>query len=165
MVQRDNFSNRHFDFLIFSAPRFIKKVYAATIVDNIPYYPDPSPIIQLLAEDDDIGTNGELYFYIVQGNELGQFFIDNKKGIIYPNTSFVGQNGAKFELTVQVFDMAGQFQAWTNPDEAIIAISVENVNTHKPEWFPDPPPDETIELMEEEDISNYVILKVNARDR
>ena len=29
-------------------PRFIKKVYAATIVDNIPYYPEPSPIIQLL---------------------------------------------------------------------------------------------------------------------
>ena len=31
-----------------NAPRFIKKVYTATIVDNIPYYPDPSPIIQLL---------------------------------------------------------------------------------------------------------------------
>ena len=39
------------------------------------------------------------------------------------------------------------------------------VNTHQPEWFPDPPPNETIELLEEEDISNYVILKVNARDR
>ena len=46
------------------------------------------------------------------------------------------------------------------PYRAIIKITVENVNTHQPEWFPDPPPNETIELMEEEDISNYVILKV-----
>ena len=99
------------------------------------------------------------------GNELGQFNIDNARGIIYPNTSFVGQQGAKFELTVRVYDMAGSVQAWQDPDQAIIAIFVENVNTHKPEWFPDPPPNETIELLEEEDISNYVILKVNARDR
>ena len=146
-------------------PRFIKKVYAATIVDNIPYYPDPSPIIQLLAEDDDIGKNGQLFFYIIDGNDQGQFFIDNSKGIIYPNTSFVGQQGATYELTVQVYDEGGDVQAWDEPDRAIIAISVENVNTHKPEWFPDPLPDETIELMEEEDISNNVILKVNARDR
>ena len=146
-------------------PRFIKRRYTATIVDNIPYYPDPSPIIQLLAEDDDIGTNGELFFYILEGNEQEQFFIDPSKGIIYPNTSFVGQNGATFRLTVQVFDEAGQVQAWDEPDQAVVDITVENVNTHKPEWFPDPPPNETIELMEEEDISNYVILKVNARDR
>ena len=72
-------------------PRFIKRRYKATIVDNIPYYPDPSPIIQLLAEDDDIGSNGELFFYILNGNEQEQFFIDPSKGIIYPNTSFVGQ--------------------------------------------------------------------------
>jgi hypothetical protein len=146
-------------------PKFIKRIYAATIVDNIPYYPEPSPIVQLLAEDADIGMNAQLYYYIVGGNDLGQFFIDPANGIIYPNTSFVGQSGAKFELTVQVYDEAGQVQAWESPEQALIAIDVENVNTHKPEWFPDPPPNETVELLEEEDISNYVILKVNARDR
>ena len=147
-----------------NAPRFIKKVYTATIVDNIPYYPDPSPIIQLLAEDVDIDINGQLFFYIIDGNEDGFFEIDNFRGIIYPNTSFVGQNGKKFELRVQVFDMGGQEQVWRDPDEAIIAISVENVNTHKPEWSEVPPPNETIELMEEESIP-YVILKINANDR
>ena len=84
----------------------------------------------MLAEDADIGKNGALYFYIIGGNEKGQFKIDNSKGIIYPNTSFVGQKGATFELTVQVYDEAGTVQAWTNPDQAIIAISVENVRTH-----------------------------------
>ena len=105
------------------------QVYTATIIDNIPFNP-ASPIIQLLAEDADIGKNGALYFYIIGGNEEGQFKIDNSKGIIYPNTSFVGQKGATFELTVQVYDEAGTVQAWTNPDQAIIAISVENVRTH-----------------------------------
>ena len=105
------------------------QVYTATIIDNIPFNP-ASPIIQLLAEDADIGKNGALYFYIIGGNEKGQFKIDNSKGIIYPNTSFVGQKGATFELTVQVYDEAGTVQAWTNPDQAIIAISVENVRTH-----------------------------------
>ena len=103
------------------------QVYTATIIDNIPFNP-ASPIIQLLAEDADIGKNGALYFYIIGGNEKGQFKIDNSKGIIYPNTSFVGQKGATFELTVQVYDEAGTVQAWTNPDQAIIAISVENVS-------------------------------------
>ena len=49
-----------------------------------------------------------------------------------------------FELDVQVFDEAridaetGQVQAvqrWEQPDQAIIKISVENVNTHQPEWY------------------------------
>ena len=105
------------------------QVYTATIIDNIPFNP-ASPIIQLLAEDADIGKNGALYFYIIGGNEKGQFKIDNSKGIIYPNTSFVGQKGATFELTVQVYDEAGTVQAWTNPDQAIIAISVENVRIY-----------------------------------
>ena len=29
-------------------PLFVQKDYAATIVDNIPFYPDPSPIVQVL---------------------------------------------------------------------------------------------------------------------
>jgi hypothetical protein len=73
-----------------------------------------------LAEDADIGINGGLYFFIIGGNEKGQFKIDNSKGIIYPNTSFVGQKGATFELAVQVYDEGGAVQAWPEPDRAII---------------------------------------------
>ena len=29
-------------------PLFVQKDYAATIVDNIPFYPDPSPIVQVV---------------------------------------------------------------------------------------------------------------------
>ena len=33
-----------------------------------------------------------------------------------------------------------------------------------PVWFPDPPPNESIEIEEGKDVMNTVVLKVNARD-
>ena len=33
-----------------------------------------------------------------------------------------------------------------------------------PVWFPDPPPNESIEIEEGKDVRNTVVLKVNARD-
>ena len=60
---RKNSILQFFSFQNDNQPRFIKKVYAAKIIDNIPWSP-PSPIIQLTAEDKDIGINGDLYFDI-----------------------------------------------------------------------------------------------------
>ena len=145
-------------------PMFIQHDYSVTIVDNIPYYPEPSPITQVSAMDFDTGNNAKLYFYITSGNEEQMFFIDHDKGIVYPNASFQGMTGRDFNLVVEVTDEAGQV-AWPQPDAAVIRIDIENVNTHKPEWFPLPPPDQTVEIPEESEQSNFVILKVNARDR
>ncbi len=44
-------------------------------------------------------------------------------------------------------------------------MAVENVNTHKPEWFPEPVPNETVEIEEELEETDFVVLKVNARDQ
>jgi hypothetical protein len=46
-----------------------------------------------------------------------------------------------------------------------VVVSVENVNTHKPEWFPEPVPNETVEIDEELEETDFVVLKVNARDQ
>ena len=147
-------------------PLFVQHDYSATVVDNIPFYPDPSPIVQVAAVDADEGTNAELAFEIVGGNEEQRFFVDEATGVVYPNASFRGLTGRRFMLTVQVHDEGGQEpRRWRNPDRATVTIDVENVNTHQPEWFPDPPPDETIQIREEEDVRNRVVLKVNARDR
>ena len=81
---------------------FLQRDYSATIVDNIPFYPDPSPIIQVVAVDADEGANAELHFTIVEGNERKKFFIDPQSGVVYPNTSFIGLTGEQFTLTVQV---------------------------------------------------------------
>jgi hypothetical protein len=147
-------------------PYFVKKDYAVTIVDNIPYFPDPSPIVQLSAMDLDDGINAKLHFTIVSGNDEGLFTIDNESGIVYPNASFRGMSGRQFRFVIEVTDEGGLGElAWPELDQAQVTVDIENVNTHKPEWFPEPPLDETIEIPEESNESNVVILKVNARDR
>ena len=72
-------------------PLFSQFEYSAIIVDNIPFYPDPSPIVQVSAIDPDQGLNAELFYDIVFGNDESHFYIDHKS-----------------ELTVEVLDEAGQ---------------------------------------------------------
>merc|ERR1719500_795197 len=111
-------------------PRFLQKQYSATIVDNIPFYPEASPIAQVTATDLDIGRNAELFYTIVAGNDQDLFRIGNLTGILYPNQSFLGQKGQEFQLVIEVTDEAG-----------------EGV------WPPPPPLNETILVREESDMT------------
>ena len=58
-----------------------------------------------------------------------------------------------------------QERRWNEPSMTRVVVSVENVNTHKPEWFPEPVPNETVEIEEELEETDFVVLKVNARDQ
>ena len=131
-----------------NSPTFVEKQYRATIVDNIPYFPEASPIVQVSATDSDVGLNSELFYAIVNGNEEELFRIDNSSGVIYPNNSFLGQRGREFNLVIQVQDEAG-LGPWPTPDEAGVYVLVESVNTHKPRWSPAPPLNETVIVQEE----------------
>ena len=146
-------------------PSFEQHDFFATIVDNIPYYPDPSPIVQVTAVDADEGVHSKLFYSIIDGNAQQQFQIDPLSGIIYPNTSFFGQTGRDYTLTVEVNDESLENTRWVNKDRATIRITIENVNTHKPEWVPDPPPNESVEIVEEENDPRTVVLDVDATDR
>ena len=148
-------------------PVFTQRNYEVVIIDNIPYFPEPSPITQLTAVDADIGLNAKLHYSIASGNEERQFFIDAENGIVYPNASFLGQSGKLYDLTVEVADEGGRGAVWERPDRARVVVTIENVNTHKPEWFPEPPLDENYAITEEKanEGEDFVILKVNARDR
>lgn len=91
------------------------------------------------------------------------FSIDHQTGVIFPNASFLGKKGLQYELTIDVTDEAGQAH-WDEISNARVIISIDNVNTHKPEWLPEPPPNEIIEIEEELEDADFVIMKVNARD-
>lgn len=145
-------------------PRFLQKDYSATIVDNIPFYPEASPIAQVTATDDDIGINAELFYKIVSGNDELLFRIDNSSGILYPQKSFLGQTGEEFNLVIEVNDERGAGQ-WPTPDQCRIRINVESVNTHKPAWNPPPPQNETVTVKEESDMIGAVFKTVQAMDQ
>ena len=115
----------------------------ATIVDNIPYFPEASPILQVSATDADIGINGQVFYELRGGNEDQLFRMDNTSGILYPAASFLGHKGEVFNLLVEVRDEAGA-ATWPNPATARMSVVVESVNTFKPRWNPPPPPNETV---------------------
>ena len=144
-------------------PKFVQKKYTATIVDNIPHFPEASPIVQVLATDRDTGRNAELYYDIRSGNEEQLFKIDHASGIVYPDKSFSEQQGRKFILEIDVTDEAGDV-TWQTPDVARVVISVESVNTHKPRWQPAPPYNETVTIVEESEMVGAVFKTVRATD-
>merc|ERR1712106_1180370 len=145
-------------------PRFLQKDYSATIVDNIPFYPEASPIAQVTATDDDIGINADLFYKIVAGNDKLLFRIDNSSGILYPQKSFLGHTGEEFNLVIEVNDESGAGQ-WPTPDQCRIRINVESVNTHKPAWNPPPPQNETVTVKGESDMIGAVFKTVQAMDQ
>jgi len=145
-------------------PRFLQKDYSATIVDNIPFYPEASPIAQVTATDDDIGINADLFYKIVAGNDKLLFRIHNSSGILYPQKSFLGHTGEEFNLVIEVNDESGAGQ-WPTPDQCRIRINVESVNTHKPAWNPPPPQNETVTVKEESDMIGAVFKTVQAMDQ
>ena len=145
-------------------PYFLEKDYKATIVDNIPFFPEASPIIQVSAADADIGENGEVFYSIRSGNENDLFRIDNRTGVLYPNGNFQGQKGQEFKLVIAVTDGSGE-DLWDSPDLAGVHVLVESVNSHKPRWSPPPPLNETVHVVEEENANIVRVLKtVHAED-
>ena len=144
-------------------PRFLQKRYSATIVDNIPFFPEASPIAQVSASDKDIGQNAELFYTIVRGNDQKLFRIGNMTGILYPSQSFLGQKGQQFDLVIEVTDEAGEGR-WPTPEQCQVTITVESVNTYKPVWNPAPLQNENVTIEEESDMTR-VFLRVQAEDR
>lgn len=63
-----------------NTPLFAKSAYPVEIYENIT---SGSVILQLSAQDQDLGVNTGLRYYIVSGNTLGRFFIDSYSGVLY----------------------------------------------------------------------------------
>jgi len=61
-------------------PIFSKSVYPVEIYENIT---TGTAILQLSAQDQDLGVNTGLRYYIVSGNGLERFFIDGFSGVLY----------------------------------------------------------------------------------
>ncbi|XP_045514372.1 cadherin-87A [Pieris brassicae] len=138
-------------------PIFSQKVYKGTIAENLQLNP-PAAILQVLAEDKDVGVNGKLFYRIVDQTVPGTFSVDPTNGIIYPSKPVTGNT--TYSLTVSASDHDGQgFQ-----DTAKVDIFVMSVNRHTP-VFVEPPPDQrTIEIPENAAQTDYLITTFKATD-
>ncbi|CAH2085946.1 unnamed protein product [Euphydryas editha] len=138
-------------------PIFTQKVYKSTISENLQLDP-PAAILQVLAEDKDVGINGKIVYSILQQSETGVFTVDPDSGIIYPAAAVAG--GALYRLTVGARDAGGRGLAAS----ARVDIAVLRVNRHSPA-FVEPPPDlRRIDVPEHAAQADYLVTTIKAID-
>nr|XP_026497199.1 cadherin-87A-like isoform X1 [Vanessa tameamea]XP_026497200.1 cadherin-87A-like isoform X2 [Vanessa tameamea] len=137
-------------------PVFTQKVYKSTIAENLQLDP-PAAILQVLAEDKDVGINGKVVYSILEQSEPGAFTVDPSSGIIYPTRAVAG--GARHALAVRARDAGGRGLA----DAARVDISVLRVNRHSPAFLA-PPAERPLEIPEHAAQADYLVTTVKAID-
>ena len=106
-------------------PFFTQAKYVTTISENTP---NQTVILQLVAQDDDIGTNA-LLTYSVLSPEYSQFFdVNEASGELYVNTILDYENRAYYEFEVLVTDNGHP----KRNDTAIVQITIANYNDEPP---------------------------------
>ncbi|CAK1543768.1 unnamed protein product [Leptosia nina] len=138
-------------------PVFSQKVYKSTIAENLQLNP-PAAILQVLAEDRDVGINGKVVYQILEQSVPVTFSVDPTSGILYPSKPVTGNT--TYSLTVTASDHDGQgFQ-----DTAKVDIFVLSVNRHTPVFVEPPPEQRTIEISENVAQADYLIATFKATD-
>nr|XP_012234071.1 PREDICTED: cadherin-87A [Linepithema humile] len=141
-------------------PIFSQHSYRASVAENLSVNP-PAPILQVRAVDQDEGTNGEVWYTIINGNENESFSLNRETGILYPAAALLGRAGS-YRIEVEARDGAG---SGPHSDKCYVDIRVTPVNQHKPQFVMPELTNATVEVPENAGVPNYLILTVKARDR
>ncbi|CAL1682791.1 unnamed protein product [Lasius platythorax] len=141
-------------------PIFSQHSYRASVAENLSVNP-PAPILQVRAVDQDEGTNGEVWYTIINGNENESFSLNRETGILYPAAALLGRAGS-YRIEVEARDGAGN---GPHSDRCYVDIRVTPVNQHKPQFVMPELTNATVEVPENAGVPNYLILTVKAIDR
>lgn len=82
------------------------------------------------AVDEDEGSNGQVSYSVVSGNEENLFTLNAETGILYPSMALLGKAGT-YSIKVEARDGAGM---GPHSDVCSVEIRVIPVNQHKPEF-------------------------------
>ena len=82
-------------------PVFDRNVYSADIPENVPI---SSSVVTVKATDLDSGSNGEVWYEITAGNEVGSFNMNMSTGVLTTNSSIDREVTHKYILTVKAED-------------------------------------------------------------
>ncbi|GFS53692.1 cadherin-87A [Trichonephila inaurata madagascariensis] len=140
-------------------PTFSQREYEASIVSNLPISP-PTSVLQLTAEDRDIGENAKILYSIVAGNEKGVFDINQETGVIYP-VKELPENVKSFKLRVRAINPGDE----ENTDEAIVRVKIVEINQDKPKFIVPATPNATVEILENQSVPDFLVLIVSADDK
>lgn len=110
-------------------PSFTQSIYSAQVPEE-DETETGSNITQLTCVDGDSGTNQELVYTIISGNEEDKFDISSSGQITFKSTSLLD-----FELGTQLFELTVQCMDGGQPPRsstALVVLEVTSVNDHDP---------------------------------
>ncbi|XP_035989151.1 protocadherin Fat 3a isoform X5 [Fundulus heteroclitus] len=107
------------------APYFSHFALTGTIEENAP---TGTTLLQVSAQDDDAGRDGEIHYSIRDGSGLGRFAIDEETGVIYTIDTLDRETKDSYWLTIYASD-CGVVPLFSTIE---VFIKVEDVNDNAP---------------------------------
>ncbi|KAM9237277.1 LOW QUALITY PROTEIN: protocadherin-23 [Dugong dugon] len=89
-----------------------------------------SHITVVSANDSDMGSNAEIIYHLISGNERGYFHLEEKTGVLHLIKPLDYEETAKFTLTVQASDEEKKYFSF-----AIVFVNVLDDNDHTPQFM------------------------------
>ncbi|XP_015431937.1 PREDICTED: fat-like cadherin-related tumor suppressor homolog [Dufourea novaeangliae] len=138
-------------------PLFYPTEYEATITEDTPLHRN---ILRVIAEDADLGRNGEIYYSFAE--ETDQFAVHPVSGVITLTRPLRYSERATHELMVLAKDRGALFRSGgsSRPSTAKVTIRVRQVNLHSPEIYVHHLPD----IVEHSNADIYAIVRVVDQD-
>ncbi|KAF4525611.1 hypothetical protein B566_EDAN001210 [Ephemera danica] len=141
-------------------PLFFPTEYEETVPEDMPLH---RSILQVAAEDADIGRNGEIYYSFLESTE--QFAVHPMTGVVSLTRPLRYNEKATHELTVVARDRGAILfrpgSGGAKSSTARMRIHVRQVNLHSPEILVHPLPD----IVEQSNAHIYAIVRVRDRDQ
>ncbi|NXH17451.1 PCD16 protein, partial [Bucco capensis] len=114
-----------------NAPAFAQASYAVEVPEDLPV---GALVLQLLAEDPDEGTNGQVSYYL--GNEsLGMFQVEPHSGRLTSTQALDREQQPGYSFLAKAVDLA----PWEPRSAAVrVTVTVRDVNDHAPAFLQSP---------------------------
>lgn len=114
-----------------NAPVFSSTEYHAQVSENSPV---GTRLVQVSAQDPDLGTNGLVKFDIISGNSKGHYKLDPESGLLVVNQSLDYEQDPRYVLTIRASD-GGEFSEKHKVAFTVVFITVLDENDNSPHFL------------------------------
>lgn len=139
------------------SPLFYPTEYSITIPEDTPLHKN---ITRVIAEDADLGINGEIYYSFM--DDTDQFAIHPTSGVITLTRPLKTSEKTNYELIVLATDRGvGNINRLSQASKARVKIRVKSVNLYAPDIYVQSLPD----ILENSNANIYGIIRVDDKDK
>ena len=140
------------------SPLFYPSEYKVDVPEDAPLY---SSLVQVKADDADVGVNGEIYYSLAEPSE--QFAVHPLTGVVSLTRPLVFADQSSHELAILANDRGPQLGAAIvgAASRARVVVNVQRVNQHEPKIHVRHLP----EVVEQSQVDVYAVVRVEDADQ